>query len=125
MLKGNHILSASFRGNYVLLDFWNTYCGPCLGEIPYLQEAHEVLRSKNLEVVGMVFNDSEQNIAAAVHERNITWAQVLEPSGETSERFKVRGIPDPVLIGPNGSVLERGSRLSGNELLITLNKYVR
>ena len=93
-------------------------------QIHHLRQAHDELGSRNLAVIGMVFNDSEQNITAIVENRNVTWSQVFDPSGETGERFKVRGIPDPVLIDPNGIVVERGSSLRGKDLMVTLSKYI-
>ena len=69
------------KGNYVLVDFWASWCGPCRGEIPNLAKLHKAYKDKGLTVVGIFGWDKEENFAKAVKDEGITWAQIFDTEG--------------------------------------------
>lgn len=114
---------SQLRDRYVLLDFWSTWCGPCIEALPTLQTTHERFADHRFVLLGVVVNDRRSNVERMIDHRDIEWPQVYD-GGALKERFRVRGIPDPILIGPEGTILERGSSLRGDRLLETLASYL-
>lgn len=123
-IQDKRISSTSMRGKYVLLDFWGSWCGPCIKEIPILQSAYKKFNSPKFEIVGFAY-DSKCAFKAANRKYNLKWPQVLDSSGKYSKKFLVTGYPTHYLIGPNGKVLEKGDALSSNKLIETLSEYLK
>jgi|GEM_PF-601514 len=119
-----HHLS-DFRGQYVLLEFWGSWCGPCVQEIPNLVDVYESFRKQDLVMISIsndaaVNNWDEQKLAEYTNERGMEWMQVLDDS-ETSihKLYNIRFWPNPFLIDKDGNVLQRQG-LHGEELKKTL-----
>lgn len=111
------------QDRYVLLDFWASWCTPCIEALPTLQTAREKFSDTPFVLLGIAVNDQRENVERVAKRRGIAWPQVYD--GETlKEYFRVQGIPDPILIGPDGMILERGLSLRENRLLDTLGKYL-
>jgi len=122
-LSGDTLSSESLKGNYVLLDFWGSWCGPCRKEIPLLKQAYFKFKNQNFKMVGFAY-ESEKSLEKAMEEYDLLWPQVLDNKGTYSAKFLVRGYPTHYLIGPDGEVLEMGSALRGEKLISTLEKYL-
>lgn len=93
----------SFRGKYVLLNFWASWCGPCRGETPDLQALSE-RQSAKLTVLGV--NQQEDAAAAKqfMAQFNLSYPIVLDSSGDVSQAYRVSGLPMSFLIDPDGVV---------------------
>ena len=125
-IDGKPIKLAALRGNYVLLDFWGTWCQPCLEETPFLKKAHATYGEK-VQLIGIAVDDNEEAVMDYVKDHDIGWPQVIAPNdypptGIVSD-FKVRGYPSLYLIDPDGKILlgpEDQVRLRGERLLETL-----
>jgi peroxiredoxin len=120
-----HRLS-DYRGKYVLLDFWGTWCGPCVGEIPNLVKMHEKFSSKNIVMLS-ISSDAMRNkpdpakFAGFVKMKQMTWMQVLDGAGgEIHKQYNIKFWPNIFLIDPSGKVLQR-DKLRGPELEQTLS----
>lgn len=120
-----HHLS-DFAGRYVLLDFWATWCQPCLKEIPDIKQASERFRSRGLVIIGM---NSDKNLERAqrfVRENSISWLQSSRQSTKQviHRTLKIRWYPTLILLGPKGKILAvsvgEKSPLYGPVLLKTL-----
>lgn len=98
------------KGNYVLVDFWASWCGPCRGEIPNLAKLHKAYKDKGLTVVGIFVWDKEENFAKAVKEEGITWAQIFDTEGKATDFYGIEGIPQIMLISPDGKIVKRNLR---------------
>lgn len=97
------------KGKYVLMDMWASWCGPCKGEIPNLRKAKELYGDK-IEIVGIFVWDKEPNLPAAIKSEGITWPQIFDAAGDASQKYGVQGIPQIMLIGPDGIIVERNLR---------------
>jgi thiol-disulfide isomerase/thioredoxin len=108
---------ADFRGKYLIIDFWGTWCGPCVGEIPFLKKAYETYRDKGLEILGMDnelpdvtpadFAKGLEKVKAFIAERGITWTQAQTESIKPlyEKRFQIVAWPTVILLDPKGVVV--------------------
>lgn len=111
-VEGKDISLSDFvgKGNYVLVDFWASWCGPCKGEIPNIAKLHKAYKDKGLTVVGVFVWDKEDNFAKAVKDEGITWAQIFDTEGKATDLYGIEGIPQIMLISPDGKIVKRNLR---------------
>jgi thiol-disulfide isomerase/thioredoxin len=99
-----HVL-ADYRGRWLLLDFWGTWCGPCLKALPALQAIHEEF--KDVAIVGLSCHEPARADPAAVfRQKNLTYSLLLE-GGITASAYRVTAFPTVILIDPRGVVVDR------------------
>ena len=96
-----------FRGKVVLLDFWATWCGPCVEKLPYVQTLHEKYAGQGLVVIAMHSVINNEAVDAFLAEHHYTMPVILD-TGETARRYGVEGIPQYVLIGKDGKLVFSG-----------------
>lgn len=105
-LDGGKVNLKDFRGRYVLLNFWATWCGPCKVEMPSLESLHRKYQGRRLEVVG-VSNDmfGERVVKPYVEAQGLTFPVLLDPSLDVSNSFRVMSLPTTYLIDPEGNII--------------------
>ena len=102
-LKGQELSLKKFRGQVVLLDFWATWCIPCLAEVPHLKQVYDKYKDQKFEIIGISLDQTQAVLASYIEEQNITWTQFLD-SGVVAKMYNVTGIPATFLIDGEGIV---------------------
>ncbi len=105
------------KGQYVLVDFWASWCGPCRQEMPNVVEAYKKYHAKGFDVVGVSFDNNKEKWAAAVKNLGMDWHQMSDLKGwgcAASEVYGVKSIPSNVLVDPQGKII--ASDLRGEQL---------
>ncbi|MCD6310721.1 MAG: TlpA family protein disulfide reductase [Candidatus Eremiobacteraeota bacterium] len=103
-LSGNEVTLSSLRGKVVLLDFWATWCSPCLFAMPGLQKLHDKYEDKGLKVMSINLGESGAKVKKFIKENGLTYTILLDKSGNTGRIYNVRGIPTMILIDKNGII---------------------
>ncbi len=120
---------AYFKGRYVLIDIWATWCGPCLGELPNLHNVYEKYKDKNFTIFSISFDDKPETVTKFRGKKwKMPWDNAFiegQFGSEIGEAFEVMGIPRPVLIDPNGKIIAMEVELRGANLEKTLEKYIK
>jgi len=106
-LDGDQMKLSDFRGKYVVLDFWGSWCGPCIQSLPKLNRIAE--KFKDDVVVLGVMNDKKASAKKAVAEHNVKWKNWFEESdeGPIQSKWGINGWPTTYLIGPDGKIVSK------------------
>jgi len=113
-LNGEALSLEQYRGQVVLLDFWATWCPPCIAEIPNVKKTYEKYKDQKFQIVGISLDRSREPLEAYIEKENLTWLHYWDNIGKVSNLYKVQGIPSTFLIDGEGVIRKtnlRGSRL--------------
>lgn len=112
-VDGTEVDLAKMRGKVVLIDFWATWCGPCVAELPNVIKAYEKLHSKGFEIVGISLDQDKAKLEAFTKDKGMAWVQFFDGKGwqnEISSRFSIRSIPAMWLIDKKGMLVSTNVR---------------
>ena len=98
------------KGQYVLVDFWASWCGPCREETPFVVKAYNDYKDKGLVVIGIAVRDQQPNTQKAMANMGIYYPQLLDPSIALADEFGVSTIPHLFLFAPDGKIVQQGMR---------------
>ncbi|MCL2098478.1 MAG: AhpC/TSA family protein [Bacteroidales bacterium] len=121
--EGNDIMLSDYlgKGKYVLLEFWASWCGPCIAGFPHLKKVYELYRSEGFEILGVSLDDKHENWLAALQRLDLPWKNALAAAGWNSEiarYYNVTGVPACMLFGPEGTLINRNARDMTLEMLM-------
>ncbi|HAL53576.1 TlpA family protein disulfide reductase [Sphingobacterium multivorum] len=123
--NGNLVSLEDFRGKYVLVEFWASWCGPCRKEFPLLQSLYSEYKSKNFEILAVSIDESRMDWLTAINNEKLLWTNVRDKggfSGELYQIFGLKGVPDNFLLDKEGKIVARNLRSS--ELKKVLDKLI-
>ncbi len=98
------------KGKIVLIDFWASWCGPCIKTLPELVTTYQKYKNKGFEIVGISLDDDQQKWADATAKHKITWPQLSNLQGwtdEASQAYGINSIPSTILLDENGVIIEK------------------
>ncbi|QEC42085.1 redoxin domain-containing protein [Pseudobacter ginsenosidimutans] len=123
--NGKQVSLESFRGKYVMIDFWASWCGWCRLEHPMLIKAFNKYKDKGFTLLSVSLDDEKgkEKWLEAIKKDGLPWQQVCDLKGrdnEVAKLYGIKGIPQSVLVGPDGVILAKNLR--GDDLLVKLNE---
>ena len=105
--NGKKISTKSLRGKYVILDFWASWCRPCIAEFPDFKKLHKKYRNKNFEILSISVDKSSEAWLKALKKQQLTWLQAIDDKNSQASNFAVSAYPTKFLIDPNGKIIMR------------------
>jgi len=112
-VDGRDVNLASLKGKVVLVDFWATWCGPCVAELPHVLEAYEKLHDKGFEIVGISFDREKSELESFIKEKKMPWPQYFPAKPEENEfgtKFGISSIPTMWLVDKKGNLADMNGR---------------
>ena len=108
-LKGNVHSLKEFRGKYVVLDFWATWCPDCRQDVPAMVALHEKYASDKVVFVGISFDTKREQLEGYLAENGMNWLQLCDfrtkKESPVAEKYRIRWIPAIYLVDPKGKVV--------------------
>ncbi|HSM38647.1 MAG TPA: TlpA disulfide reductase family protein [Candidatus Limnocylindrales bacterium] len=106
-LDGNPIRLADLRGRPVIVNFWATWCGPCVEEFPLLQRAYAEHAGEGLAVIGIVYRDNADAVRAFMRGTGAGWPAVMDPGENVAQEYGIFGPPESFFIDQQGMIVAR------------------
>ncbi len=104
-LAGAPLALSSIQGKIILLNFWATWCAPCMAELPALQALYEELKDRGFVIVGVALDDTPENIKEAQAQFNITYPILLNEGSRCKRDYQIKGLPESYVLDSQHSVL--------------------
>jgi peroxiredoxin len=125
---GKQVSLADYRGKYVLVDFWASWCGPCRQENPAVIKAYNAYKGRKFDILSVSLDkeDGRDKWLKAIQDDQLTWTQVSDLHGwqnEVAKRYGVQSIPQNFLIDPTGKIV--ATNLHGDELEAKLAQFIK
>ena len=98
------------NGKYVLVDFWASWCGPCIAEIPLLKDIYNQYNGDKFEILGVAVWDRREETLKSIDNHKIPWSQIIEANNIPTDLYGINGIPQIMLFDPQGKIVARDLR---------------
>ena len=106
-LHGKTWQLSSLRGKVVFINFWATWCPPCLEEMPSMQELHENMTNAPFQMLAILSNDKPEFAQLMVDKSGLTFPILIDPESETSTHYGLTGVPETFIVDPQGILREK------------------
>jgi peroxiredoxin len=103
-LDGKQVNSADFKGSVVVVDFWATWCGPCVASLPQLDEIYKNLKSSGLKVFALDQQEDKPTVQKWVTDNKLSIPALLDSDGKVGQAYGAQAIPETVVIGKDGKI---------------------
>jgi peroxiredoxin len=116
-IAGKPLSIANYKGKVVLLDFWATWCGPCVAELPNVLKTYEKYHAKGFEIIGISLDKEEQALTSFIKKRDMRWQQFFDGKGwgnKLAVKYGINSIPMTYLLDGEGKIV--AMNLRGEEL---------
>lgn len=126
-ISGEKVRLADFKGKFILLDIWATWCGPCKHEIPYLKKQEKAFKNKDIVFVSISLDKNKKTWKKFIHQQNMHGIQLIagKEADKISKHYFVKGIPRFILLDKNGKVFDLNFlRPSDNNFKETLSSII-
>jgi peroxiredoxin len=116
-IDGKPLSAANYKGKVVMLDFWATWCGPCMNEMPNVIKIYGKFHPKGFEIIGISLDSDKDRLTTVLKEEKMTWRQYFDGKGwenKLAQKYGVGSIPATFLLDREGKIIGKGLR--GEEL---------
>ena len=103
-VEGVRALRKNDSGKLRLVNFWATWCGPCVASLPHLNKIYKEFEKEGLKVYALNQREAKEKVAGFVTDKNLTIPVLLDKDGEVAKKYLVTGIPQTVVIGKDGVI---------------------
>ena len=107
LLDGQEIQLSDYEGKIVMVDFWSSWCPPCIKEAAVLQSVYAKYQDRGVEFLGIAIWDDKQQVLDHLQEYWVTYPNGLDVDGAITVDYGIAGIPEKVFIGPSGEALRK------------------
>lgn len=114
---GSNFNIADWKGKVVLVDFWATWCGPCIAELPNVKNLYDAYNEKGFEVIGISLDQDEESLQEFIKEKELKWPTIFFPEAENqgwdnpiARYYGISGIPTAILVNQDGKVVSLRAR---------------
>lgn len=110
---GKPLSISAYKGKVVLIDFWATWCGPCVKELPNVIKAYEKHHASGFEIIGISLDQDRKKLETFVKQQNMTWPQYFDGQGwqnKLAQQYGVNSIPATYLLDREGKIIAKGLR---------------
>ena len=103
-LSGHEVALSSHTGHVVLINFWATWCGPCLVEMPAIERRYEALKDEGFVVLAVDDDEAITDVSAFARELDLTFTVLLDPGAAVNDLYRVRGLPTSFVVDREGVI---------------------
>lgn len=125
MPNGDEFSLSQLKGKYVLIDFWASWCGPCIAEVPNVKAVYDQYKSKDFEILSVSLDDNKEKWVTSIEKNELNWNHISTLKGwncEIAKLYNVIGVPNMILLDKEGRIVTKDLR--GEKLLEEVSKLI-